>query len=409
MKIIHLKAENIKRLIAVEITPDSNVVKITGKNGHGKTSVLDAIWWGLGGAQNIQAKPIHTGADEGYVEIDLGEMIVTRTFKMKGDETTSSLKVESKDGSRFPSPQALLDKLLGDLTFDPLAFARMDAKKQFETLRKLVPGVDFEAIDRANKADYDARTDVNRQIKAVEGQLDAITGCLRGDPIDVSGILGQMQDAAAHNADTEKRRANRDGLKRREKELRDQAQAMINEANEISQKILTAGDLPALIDISKLREDISKAEVHNKGVEARIRKEKLDKEIIALSDQSDKLTAAIETRNAEKQEAIAKANIPVEGITFGDAEIILNGQPFNQASDAEQLRASLAIAMALNPKLKVIRVRDGSLLDDNSMKIVEQMAEKNDFQIWAEIVDGSGKVGFVIEDGKNKTQEQEEF
>lgn len=86
---------------------------------------------------------------------------------------------------------------------------------------------------------------------------------------------------------------------------------------------------------------------------------------------------------------------------------MLNGVPFNQGSDAEQLRASLGIAMALNPKLKVIRVRDGSLLDDDSMKIVEQMADKNNFQIFIERVDSSGKVGIVMENGLVRKQEEE--
>ena len=400
MKIIHLKAENIKRLVAVEIHPDGNVVKITGKNGAGKTSVLDSIWWCLGGAQNVQAKPIRAGEDEGFVELDLGEMVVTRTFKLKGEETTSSLRVESKDGSRFPSPQSLLDKLLGDLTFDPLAFARMEAKKQFETMRKFVPGVDFEAIDRANKADYEARTDVNRQQKAATGAAGAITGVLAGDPINISGLLAKMQDAAAQNADIEKRRANREGLKRKEKELRNQAQALIDEANEIAKKVLSAPELPELVDISKLSEEISKAEKHNREVEAGARKKKLEAEAASLAKKSEELTKAIEDRNKNKQDAIASAKLPVPGITFGDGEVILNGQPFNQASDAEQLRASLAIAMALNPKLKVIRVRDGSLLDENSMRIVEKMAEEKDFQIWIEICSDNDKVGINIVEGK---------
>jgi len=167
MKIIRLQAENIKRLIAVEIQPSSNLVQITGKNGNGKTSVLDSIWWCLSGGQNIQSKPIRTGENQAVVVLDLGEMVVTRKFKLnKEGETTSSLTVENKVGVKFPSPQALLDKLLGDLTFDPLGFARMEARKQFETLRKFVPSVDFDAIDKQNKEDYDARTDVNRQYKA---------------------------------------------------------------------------------------------------------------------------------------------------------------------------------------------------------------------------------------------------
>ncbi len=47
MKIVQLQAENVKRLKAVEISPEGHIVEITGRNGQGKSSVLDAIWWAL--------------------------------------------------------------------------------------------------------------------------------------------------------------------------------------------------------------------------------------------------------------------------------------------------------------------------------------------------------------------------
>jgi hypothetical protein len=98
--------------------------------------------------------------------------------------------------------------------------------------------------------------------------------------------------------------------------------------------------------------------------------------------------------------------MPVQGLTFGEGEILLNGVPFAQASDAEQLQASVAIAAALNPKLRVIRIRDGSLLDDLAMQRLAQFATATDMQVWIERVDSSGKIGFVLEDGHVKQPEQ---
>ena len=402
MKIINLQAENIKCLIAVDITPDSNVVQITGKNGQGKTSVLDAIWWCLGGAFNIQSKPIHTGADEGYIQVDLGDMVVTRKFKYdKHGETTSSIKVESKDGGKFSSPQSVIDELLGNLTFDPLLFARMESKKQFETLRQFVPDVDFEAIDHANQVDYDERTHVNRQYKEKDmASRGAHPVTDIKERIDTADLMKQIETGAEKNADIEKRKANRENMERRIKEIE-------AEASGLREKLKNAGDLPDPIDISKLREDFVRAEAVNKSIDITVELSNKIEEIGKLKKESDRLTKQIKDRNAKKQDAIANADLPVDGITFGDGEVILNGQPFEQASDAEQLRTSLSIAMALNPKLRVIRVRDGSLLDDDSMKIVEKMAKDNDFQIWIERVDGSGKVGFVMEEGMVKDVEPE--
>ena len=125
MKIVALQAENIKKLIAIEIRPDGNLVQITGKNGHGKTSVLDSIWWALAGAKHIQSVPIREGEDKARIMLDLGEIIVTRTFKTsKKGEVPSAISVENAEGAKFGTPQTMLDNLLGQLSFDPLAFSR---------------------------------------------------------------------------------------------------------------------------------------------------------------------------------------------------------------------------------------------------------------------------------------------
>jgi hypothetical protein len=91
--------------------------------------------------------------------------------------------------------------------------------------------------------------------------------------------------------------------------------------------------------------------------------------------------------------------MPVDGLSFGTDEVLYNGLPLAQASSAEQLRVSVAIAMAANPKLRVLRIKDGSLLDEYSLQTLADTAEMNDFQIWIERVDTSGSVGVVMEDG----------
>jgi hypothetical protein len=158
MKILSLQAENIKRLRAVEISPDGNLVEITGENGQGKTSVLDAIWWALAGSKPIQAAPIRKGAESGHITLNLGEMVVRRSFRLKdGGEYTTSLSVESADGARYQKPQDILNGLLDSLTFDPLHFARMQAREQFDALRKFVPGFDFEGKARRRRLDPHSR------------------------------------------------------------------------------------------------------------------------------------------------------------------------------------------------------------------------------------------------------------
>jgi len=445
MKIVSLQSENIKKLVAVEIKPDGNIVEITGKNGQGKTSILDSIWWALAGSAEIQDQPIRKGETKAKIRLDLGEIVVTRTFTAQEDgDFTTAIHVENAEGARYQSPQAMLDKLVGSLTFDPLAFARMPAKDQFQTLTALVPGIDFGAIDRANKADFEARADLNRSAKAAKTNADAITLDIEGsvEGIDVTALVAKLGDAGRFNADIETRRQRRidaelavkksrtDALKTEDnlEELVDLLEAEIEErkskitaarenaakiqaafekaAVDMEAKLASAEPLPSPVDAAALEAEIAEANKVNDEVRSRSQKIKLVAEHTALQVTAEALTATMEKRTADKQAAIAAAAMPAPGIGFGDGFVTLAGVPFEQASDAEQLRASISIAMALNPKLRVIRVRDGSLLDEDSMKILGEMATAADFQCWVERVDSSGKVGFVIENGKVKGQDE---
>jgi hypothetical protein len=114
----------------------------------------------------------------------------------------------------------------------------------------------------------------------------------------------------------------------------------------------------------------------------------------------------MESRTEQKQKAIASAKMPVKGLSFGDGIVLYKGVPIEQASSAEQLRVSCAIGMAGNPKLRVMIIKDGSLLDSDSLKLLAGMAKDQDFQVWVERVDASGQVGIVMEDGHVKEQEK---
>jgi DNA repair exonuclease SbcCD ATPase subunit len=427
MKIIELRAENVKRISAVAIRPNGNLVEITGKNGQGKTSVLDAIWWALEGTKNIQSAPIRAGADEAVIELDLGDLRVKRTFRAKeGGEFTTNLVVSNADGMRAQGPQSMLDALMGTLTFDPLAFTRMDAKKQFDTLKQFVPGFDFDAADQANKSDFAKRADLNRSVKDKRAQAAgmAAPAGAPAERIDESALVERLDAAGQHNTDVQGRKVRRESLARRISDIEERAteyetqaarlrreaeqadeSAKANRAAaaEMQAKLGAAGDLPDLIDTAALRAEIATARQHNelfdrvaRGVAERAA---LSAAADELEAQAKALTKAIDAREAAKVAAIADADMPVAGITFGDGVVLLGGVPFEQGSDAEQLRASVAIAAAMNPKLRVIRVRDGSLLDNDSMTLLAEIADERDMQVWVETVQ-SGRAGaLVIEDG----------
>src|SRR3990167_7591496 len=249
MKILKLTAENVKKLRAVEITPTGELVEITGRNGAGKTSVLDSIWWALAGAKHIQAVPIRKGADKARIRLDLGDLIVERRFTPKG----STLTVEKADGARYTSPQGILDALLGALTFDPLAFVNQEPSAQFETLRAIVPlEIDLEQLDGLNRRDFDRRTEINRDARAKRAQPDGIAppAPVPAEPIDTTALMDRLTSASTVNAEIETRRVRREqaardveGHRLRAREKRDEAARLRQEADRLEQG---ATDLEAM-------------------------------------------------------------------------------------------------------------------------------------------------------------------
>lgn len=420
MRILKLTAENVKKLRVVEITPTGDVVQITGKNGQGKTSVLDAIWWALAGTKPIQAAPIRKGQTKARIRLDLGELVVERRFGPKG----SVLSVESEKGARYGSPQTVLDALLGALSFDPLDFVAQDARKQFETLRRIVPlEVDVDELDALNRGDFDRRTEVNREARTAKAQAEGITLApdVPAEPIDTAALLARIRDAAKTNAGIEAQRGERrlaleaighvraaahhDRL--RAQELRAEADRLDREAatqeeraDREERELLDLPSLPDLVDVDAVTQDLERAHAVNKLVEQRQQRDGWAADAAELEERSRQLTAQIEARQQAKASAIEKAPMPVEGLGFGDGVVLFGGIPFDQASTAEQLRVSLAIAMAANPKLRVIRIKEGSLLDKDGQRLIAEMAQQHDYQLWVEAVDDSGKLGFYIEDGQ---------
>ncbi len=411
MKIVSLKAENFKKLTAVEITPEGNLVQITGKNGQGKSSVLDAIWAALGGTKNHPMQPIREGAETARVDLDMGDYVITRTFNPKG----TTLVVKNKQGARYDSPQSLLDKLLGDLTFDPLEFSRMKAAEQFERLR-LVSGLGDELtqLDAEEKTSFEARTLVNRDLATAKGQLGGFTedfSAVPDEPVDTAEVMAEAEKLQAENRAIEaagqeiaSRKAtfdaNEEEIERLCARIKELGEKNVTEESAMRELEPAANKKPH--DLEPLREKVRSANGTNLLVNRKKEKARVEQLVADHQNAADELTKAVEGVRERRQKLVESAKMPVAGLSLQDGQVFLNGIPFSQASTAEQLKVSVAIAMAANPSIRVIRIKDGALLDSDSMSALREMADGADYQIWVERVDGSGEVGIVMEDGHVK-------
>lgn len=426
MHIIRLEASNVKRLSAVKITPEGRVVKITGKNDQGKSSVLDSIWYALGGGEAIEDDPIRGGADEAKIVLDLGEMTVTRKLKRKEGSPpfTSTLIVENKDGSRPKSPQTLLNELVGKFTLDPLAFSRLPPKGQFDALKMLVPNFDFDANSQAYQTDYEKRTAENRKFKEAIAAASAIMAPEgKTERVDEAPILADMAKAGEHNQEIQERTQRRatatkqaedfeasvvthkEHIERLETEIASR-KAEIQRCEEaalgLRKKLSEAKPLAEPLDTAKLAEALTAARAANAIADKQEQRAALLDTAKQHETTANALTASMQARDEEKNAAIAAAKFPVEGLSLGNEEVLINGHPFAQAAASQKIKTSVALAMAGNPAIRVMRIMDGSLLDNDAMKVISEMAEAQDFQVWIEAVSEGNGAGIVIEDGHVK-------
>ncbi len=432
MKITCLTTQNVKRLTAVEIKPDGSLVVVGGQNRAGKSSVLDSIMYVLAGVKSIPDRPIRDGAKSGTITVELdGErkLIVTRRLTTSG----GSLEIRMADGSKASSPQTILDELCGKIAFDPLAFTRLKPLEQAAMLRELV-GLDFTAADARRHGLYDERTLVNREVKSLAAQLEAtpaddtapkeevsvadlmteletaqITNRERANAIQVAAEAGQViaelfREAKAITVDIE-------NLRRQVRNATDKLEANTKDRKkwgaEATARRLTADAKPT-VECQPILDRINSAEGTNQKVRGNRERNRIVTAHTEAHADSDELTYKIEQIDDDKQRAMSEAKWPVDGLGFNEAGVTMNSLPFEQASSAEALRVSVAIGLALNPELPVLLIRDGSLLDESSLRMLAEMAEaKEDGQVWVERAGEGAECSVIIEDGHVKAEAED--
>ncbi len=433
--------DDFKRLRHVEIRPDADsaVILIGGKNANGKSSILDALTAALGGKRALPADPVRHGAEEAkiLVEFNGGALTVNRTVTKDG---ASTLEVRDRDG-RVTAAQGLLDRLVGARFLDPIAFLLLPAKEQRATLLKLIDKDNrIETLEQKREKAYTDRTDAGRDLIKAKGELGRLEVLEVLAPIEVAAL------AAERAAFAELQRAG-DGLgsahKQAQREAID-ASARVDEGAtliaELEQRLAMAktkqaalvADLAACQQLEKdalaklnatvakwqataerraeLDADLARADEHNRGVfaaEASNKRRAEAADLVArLEVDREVKTALLDKIDRRKIDILAEAKLPVENLSVDKDGITLNGVPFAQASGAEKLRVALGLAMSASPNLDDIWIRDGSLLDEDSMEYVVASAQAAGKRLWIEIVGTSNPGAIVIQDGCVRDVEQ---
>ena len=421
MNILELKAENFKKLEVVEILAEKNVNIISGKNAQGKSSVLDAIEYCLKGVSKDIPEPIKHGRDKAKISIDLGEITVSRSITPTG----SRLVVTPKDGTPIKTPQAVLDKLFNSVSFDPIRFTTLPEKEQIKALLKATGQEEkIEAIDRTRAEAYSWRTEQNRKLKELQARMSSYKDreFPEGEPLNASDVIAEISAINAHNNEIARKKNELTNIGIEGKQIAATIQMNTKEIEALRAKISEMESQNAVLNgrIEELRKSytsiahelegspeksteeaetrLRNLETHNRQVQDRKNCEQLRTEIETVENQVRTLTSKIEELDLQKVEILNSSKIGIP-LTIGEDGILFNGIPLKQCSSAEQLKISMAVAMALQPNLKVILIREGSLLDSAGLETIKAFAEKHDYQLWIEKVDESGEIGIVIEEG----------
>jgi len=400
MKIVRLTIENFLRLNVVEIEPTTNTVIIKGKNAQGKTSILEALFCALGGTRVQPKEPIRRGQKKARVELDLGEILVTRTWSGKG----SYLRIENKKGEVQKSPQELLNSLFNAVTYDPSTFVAAPAKEQRETILTLADikdelGVHDARIDESKQA----RRDINRDYKAVETKLGREPLGKEIKKLEAGELFKELQAGEAINRELSKYKSDLGEKETKAKEISDDIVILYDDIEkkkqqleQVEEEIATAKvKLKKIkpVDTAPIQNKITGIEGHNEqAVKWQGRKELKDElnDLRLLLKKEDK---EIDLHETCKNELMTSAAFPLEGLSVDENGVTYQGTPFGQCSDAEKIKISMAIAIKLNPKIKVIRIKNAAFLDENNFRAIKEIADENDYQVWVEVINDATDKG----------------
>lgn len=437
LQLIELHIESVKRIRSLTIRPNGSMVRIVGQNGVGKSSALDAWEYLLGGASTHPEEVIRRGEKQASVRGTvaprdaLDEYFVIERKWAKESGTT--LTVKTKEGAKVAGgAQAWVDARINRLSFDPLAFLRTDRKKQVEMVRQLV-GVDTTLIEAAHAALFDKRSAVTAKGKELRARYDAMpapAADVPDEPVSVDQLLNEQGQLQQRKADNDKVRGRvneldrelgmiNDQLAARKKAVEDATAALVKAQTDVNTTVgwqaRNAKDLEAaradaaqLVDpdVAEVVRKISRASATNDAVRAKKERVALFAQLEAKRAEQTALNEQLEKLDEDKAKLLAAAKFPVPGLAFTAEGLTLNDLPLEQASSAEQLRVGVAMGFAMNPMLKFVTIKDGSLLDERSMQMVAELAEAAGGLVLVERVGTSdtGPCTIVIEDGHEQAE-----
>lgn len=407
VKINKLEIENVKRVKAVTIEPTSNGLTILGgNNNQGKTSVLDAIAWALGGNKYKPSKPARDGSmNPPTLRLELSNgLIVERKGK------NSDLKVTDPSGQK--AGQQLLDSFVEELALNLPKFIESSAKDKANTLLQIIGvGEKLWELDRKEEQLYNERrtigqiADQKKKYAAEQPQYPEAPNEL----VSIADLIHEQQEILARNGENAKKRQNRENIvnslhlsEARLKQLKEQlAQEEATHESLMSDYIAANKSIEDLVDEStdEIESSIANIEEINRKVRANLDKEKAEEDAKQYSSQYDQLTKEIQDVRDERTSLLDSADLPLPGLSVEDGELVFEGQKWDNMSGSQQLRVATAIVRKLKPECGFVLLDKLEQMDIPTLTEFGKWLESEGLQAIATRVSSGEECQIIIEDG----------
>lgn len=414
VKITALEAENVKRIKAVALTPSPTGLTIVGgNNNQGKTSVLDALAWALGGEKFRPTAAVRDGAlAPPHLKVILSNgVVVERRGK------NSSLTVTDPTGQR--SGQQLLNAFVEPLALDLPRFMQASDKDKADTLLNIIGvGDALTGLDREIKALYDRRTvigQIGAQKRHAAEELTEYPDA-PSEPVSAIELIQQQQEILLHNADNQRKRMKLAQLEEQEKQLGRRVQELSQELEMVEHQLTAVQQdvqdatktVAQLQDEStaELEQSIRNVEEINRQVSANLAKSKAQDEAERYAQEYTALTEQIKAKRTARMDLLNGADLPLTGLGVEDGSLTYNGKHWQDMSGSDQLRVATAIVRRLNPDCGFVLLDKLEQMDLATLAEFGSWLQAEGLQAIATRVSTGGECQIIIEDGRIKDAEE---
>lgn len=409
LKINKLEIENVKRVKAVKIQPSENGLTIIGgDNNQGKTSVLDAIAWALGGNKY---KPSEPQRKDSTLPPSL-KLVMSNGLIVERKGKNSDLKVTDPSGGK--AGQQLLDSFVSQFALDLPKFMESTSKEKANTLLQVIGvGQKLFEIEQREKELYNQRHAMgvvaDQKVKYAKEQ-PYFTDAPK-EPVSISDLIHQQQEILARNGENQKKRRNLEFIKSQADNIkqviadleRKLQEAKAREADILSDLDIATKSALDLHDESteELEKSIRNVEEINRKVRANLDKEKAEDDAKEYQEKYDKLSLELSKVRTEKSLLLENSNLPLPGLTVVDGELLYNGYMWDGMSGSDQLKVATAIVRKLNPDCGFVLLDKLEQMDVKTLKEFGAWLESEGLQAIATRVSRGEECQIIIEDGYN--------